>query len=184
MLHDQVMKQCKAHVEVAPFHDFNSEYVNAHQSIFEAVILSGTEALFSKRSDRARFSGVIEAIRDLQLPLLGICGGEQLMGIAFGEPVVPVGRFIRGYRNIEPLGDDPLFEGVQEPISVMQSHYEAVKSVPDSFKLLARSKATSVEAFRSSDGLMYGVQFHPECNDKAHAAGARILNNFGRLLTQ
>jgi len=151
---------------------------------FDAVILSGTEGLLSKASDRKQFSELTDIIRNINMPILGICGGEQLIGLAYGKPIVPTGRLVRGYRNIEILDADPFFEGLPKVVSVMQSHYEIVESLPAGFKLLARSNTAPIEALRSSKALVYGVQFHPEFNNKQHPAGARILANFGRLAKQ
>jgi len=177
----QVARHCKANVRTVFFRNFDQGYLNESVAKFDAVVLGGTEALLSRARDRAQFSELIDAIKEIKIPILGICGGEQLIGLAYGKRIVPTGRFIKGFRNIEIMEDDQLLDGLPRFVSVMQSHYEMVQSVPVNFKLLARSNISPVEAFRTSARPSYSVQFHPEFSDKQHPAGARMLANFGRL---
>ena len=181
-LRAQVKSNCGAtEIETVGYQNF-SEYAKSRKADFDAVVMSGSEALYSKADDRSKFLGAIEATRIVDLPILGICGGHQLIGMAYGERVVSIDTTIKSYRNVEILNDDPLFEGLPKLISVMESHQEMVERAPRGFQLLARSDDTSVEAFRKSDRILYGVQFHPERNDAEHPAGATVLTNFGRLV--
>jgi len=178
----QIEKNCEAQTETVTYGSFNPEYVKEETNKFDGVVISGSEALYSRPEDRLKFSDTIEAIRTLKKPLLGICGGHQLIGMAYGERIAPIGRSIKGYRDIEILLDDPLFEGLLRTASVMQSHQEMVERTPHDFELLARSDDTPIEAFRNRHGIAYGVQFHPERNDNEHSAGASVLKNFGGIV--
>ncbi len=178
---DQIKKNCLAETKRIVFEDFDVKYIRDNISEFDAVIMSGSEALYSKTEDKGKFSKAIEATREARLPLLGICGGHQLIGMAYGEQIVAMGKSLKGYRDVETVTDDPLFDGLPKMISVTQSHQEMVERVPSGFRLLALSQDTSVEAFRDSNRILYGVQFHPERNDAEHPAGAVVLKNFGKL---
>ena len=178
----QVGTNCQAEIETVGYQHFDIGYVRSRLPAFDAVVMSGSEALYSKPEDRSRFLRTIQATREIELPLLGICGGHQLIGMAYGEEVVAIGKSVKGYRDIEIVVDDPLFEGLPNVASVMQSHQEMVDRVPKGFMLLACSVDTSIEAFRDPNRVLYGVQFHPERNDSEHPAGAKILENFGRLV--
>lgn len=181
-LRAQVKKNCgAAELETVGYQDF-AEYVKSPKTNFDAVVMSGSEALYSKADDKAKFLKAIEATRVTDLPVLGIYGGHQLIGMAYEERVMSIGKTIKSYRDVEVLTDDPLFEGLSRVISVLESHQEMVERVPGGFQLLARSDDTSIEAFRKSDRILYGVQFHPERNDAEHPAGATVLANFGRLV--
>jgi GMP synthase (glutamine-hydrolysing) len=180
----QVEKNCGAEVDTTVYQDFDAEFVKAKRAKFDAIVMSGSEALYSKDEDKAKFLGAIEATREIDFPLLGICGGHQLIGMAYGERVVGIGKVIKSYKNVELLTDDPLFEGLSKVVSVMESHQDMVERVPRGFQLLARSEDTSIEAFRKPNRVLYGVQFHPERNDAEHPAGAAVLVNFGRLVRQ
>ena len=93
-----------------------------------------------------------------------------------------MGKSIKGYRDVEVLIGDPLFEGLPRMISVTESHQEMVERVPKGFALLARSEDTPIEAFRDPNRILYGIQFHPERNDDEHPAGATVLKNFGQIV--
>jgi len=177
----QVEKASGGPVERVSYEHFGPEFVQDQRAKFDAVVLSGSEALYSKAEDRLRFQKAIEGIGLLRLPVLGICGGHQLLGMAYGERIINMGRFLRGYYEVEILVDDPLFDGLGRNIQVAEAHQEIVERVPKGFSLLARSPDTPVEAMKSEKGLVYGVQFHPERNDEAHPAGGAILGNFAKL---
>jgi GMP synthase-like glutamine amidotransferase len=178
----QVKENCDAAIERIVYEKFDVDYVKSKRGKFDAVVMSGSEAMYSKLEDKAKFLKTIEATREIDLPLLGICGGHQLMGMAYGEKVVSLGKAIKSYRNVEVLTDDPIFEGLPKVVSVMESHEEMVEKLPVDFKLLARSTDTLIEAFRKTSQISYGLQFHPERNDAQHSAGAVVLANFGRLV--
>jgi len=144
-------------------------------------VLSGSEALYSKLEDRLKFQKAIEGTRSLTLPVLGICGGHQLLAMAYGENIVDMGRALRDYYEVEILADDLLFEGLERRVLVRESHREMVERLPKGFFLLAKSRDTPIEAMKHEKGIVYGVQFHPERHDEAHPAGGVILANFAKL---
>jgi GMP synthase (glutamine-hydrolysing) len=178
----QVKENCGADVERGGYQEFDAEYVKTKRARFDAIVMSGSEALYSKPEQTARFLTAIKATRVIELPLLGICGGHQLIGMAYGEQVVNLGRTIKSYKDVDILIDDPIFEGLPRRVSVMESHEEMLQKIPVGFQLLAKSTDTFIEAFRKSNEILYGVQFHPERNDAEHPAGAAVLSNFGRLV--
>lgn len=179
----QIKKNCgTTELETVGYQDFDAEYVKHTTANLDAIIMSGSEALYSTAEDKAKFLRAIEATRVTDLPVLGICGGHQLIGMAYGERVVSIGKSIKSYRDVEILADDPLFDGLPKMVSVMESHQEMVERVPRGLQLLARSEDTSIEAYRQFTRVLYGVQFHPERNDADHPAGATVLANFGRLV--
>jgi len=120
-------------------------------------------------------------VRETEKPLLGICGGHQLIALALGGSVEPLGQVVKGYRRVRVLEPDPLFNGLSNEIMVLESHQNHVAKLPEGFKLLASSSDTRVEAMRSEKGLVYGVQFHPERHDEKHPDGREILKNFWLL---
>jgi GMP synthase (glutamine-hydrolysing) len=168
-------------VERISYQDFGPTFIENQLAEFDAVILSGSEALYSRIEDRAKFAETIRGIRLLRRPVLGICAGHQLIGMAYGEEVVCMEGYQTGYREVEVLLDDPLFEGLGSNIVVAESHREMLEHVPGEFLILARSPITPVEAMRSETRDVYGVQFHPELYDSTDPDGELILANFLNL---
>jgi GMP synthase (glutamine-hydrolysing) len=155
----------------------------------DAIVLSGTLRDFDyyKPEILADFSDFIRVTRT---PVLGICGGHQLVGLSFGARVITLDsqeqharrenrvteyqyRFVR---IVEP--EDPIFAGIDNPQSrvwqdytregrilrVWQNHGLQLDHVPAGFKLLATSYLCRNQMMvkHSEDQLIYSVQFHLE----------------------
>jgi GMP synthase (glutamine-hydrolysing) len=114
---------------------------------------------------------------DLDVPVLGICLGHQVIARELdGE--VSAGEY-GGYADVtvEVLDDrDPLIGSLAPETRVWASHADEVKCVPSGFECTARSDVCGVEAMSDTDRDRYGVQFHPEV---AHTErGEVVFENF------
>jgi len=138
-----------------------------------------------------------ELIRRSNVPIIGFCGGHQLIVKAFGGKVGKMRQLRPGEADPNPryhpgwfkewgflpvriLHQDPLFDGLGPVITVMERHAWQASDVPPELLLLASSGECPVEAVKHRDRPIYGVQFHPEGYDKAHSDGKTILRNFFR----
>lgn len=109
----------------------------------------------------------IELIRALHrdVPMLGICLGQQLLGEAFGgrvteAPVIRHGKV----SELSHSGTD-LFAGLKERVPVMRYHSLAIEkaSMPDCFDVQAEALDDgTVMAIKHKEYPVYGLQFHPE----------------------
>lgn len=119
-------------------------------------------------------------IFDLNIPVLGICYGMQLLAHFFSGVVDGAARREYGRAIIyiqEPCG---LFEGFPEKTEVWQSHGDRLEKIPDGFKVIARSDNAPITAIRHESKALWGVQFHPEV---AHTPLGKILiRNFAYQL--
>jgi GMP synthase (glutamine-hydrolysing) len=155
----------------------------------QAIVLSGTLRDFDYYHPEilANFG---EFIRATPIPVLGICGGHQMVGLSFGARVVTLDDQEQNERRdnrvteyqyrliriIDP--DDPIFDEIDNPQSpvwqdytkearilrVWQNHGLQLDSVPNGFKLLATSYLCRNQMMvkRSEGQLIYTVQFHLE----------------------
>jgi GMP synthase-like glutamine amidotransferase len=129
--------------------------------------------------DEADLRRLYEIIRSAEVPILGICGGCQLIALALCAALGPMRRLEEGERDLNAqhapgyrkewgflpvhvIEPDPLFEGLGEHPVFLEAHYWEVKVVPNGFKLLASSAACRVQAMRRVDRPVYAIQFHPE----------------------
>jgi len=167
-----------------------SEIARAEQEFQpDAIVLSGTLRDFDYYRPEILddFAGFIKTTKT---PVLGICGGHQLVGLSFGARVVTLDQHeqqdrrdnrlteyqYRFVRIVDP--SDPIFSGVDNPQSsvwqeytregrilrVWQNHGLQLDRVPEGFKLLATSYLCKNQMMvKHSDGqLIYSVQFHLE----------------------
>ncbi len=115
-------------------------------------------------------------IWNLNLPILGVCYGMQLMVQQLGGGVERADRGEYGKASIHI--DDPtdLFTNVEDGSTMWMSHGDSVKSLPPGFELLAHTDNTPCAAIAHHDRKLYGVQFHPEV---VHSLGGQaLIRNF------
>ncbi len=135
----------------------------------DGLILSGGPAL-------ERAGNCLIYVKEMDLPVLGICLGHQVMAQAFGG-MVRTGA-AGGYAavEIEVLDEDDILKGLGPRTSVWASHADEVSSLPPDFIRLARSRICEVEAMKHRTKPLYGVQWHPEVSHTER--GNDLLRNF------
>lgn len=112
-----------------------------------------------------------------ELPILGVCLGQQCIGVAAGGRVVR-GRPVHGKRTeVRHEGLD-LFTGIPTPFLATRYHSLLVAhaDLPASLRPLAWTDDGALMALRMRERPVWGVQFHPEALLTEH--GHAILANF------
>ncbi|MFQ5895837.1 MAG: glutamine-hydrolyzing GMP synthase, partial [Nitrospinota bacterium] len=136
------------------------------------VILSGGPASVYEPGAPSIEKGLFQ----LDVPVLGICYGMQLMTHLLGGRVGAVKKREYGRAALLVEGSDPLLHGLSREETVWMSHGDAIEEPPPGFIPVARSEGSPVAVMRSVEGSLYGIQFHPEV---AHTPrGREILRNF------
>ena len=157
------------------------------------IILSGQSHPWDKYPPES-LAGIFYVIRQAPKPILGVCGGQQQMALAFGAPVDLIERISpgQGYEGafrergfcsvyVEPENESALFEGLPETLTVWESHCDEVKELPDDFVCTASNDVSDIQAMEHTSLPLFGVQFHPELFDEKHTHGRTILKNFLKL---
>lgn len=135
----------------------------------DGVILGGSEAsAWEDTTFNDQLLDLIAICKNHEIPLLGICYGAQLLGRALGAHVArhPEGIELGApaIRISEKGKRHFLFEGIGTGcIWSVETHNDAVMTLPPDCELLASTAHTPVQAF-SYQELLTGVQFHPEMN--------------------
>ena len=116
---------------------------------------------------------------ELDVPVLGICYGMQLLAHRLGGEVKGAAHREYGAAHVEKLGTDPLLGSIPDRFGVWMSHGDQVQVLPPGFSPLLRSSTCPVAAFSDPARRMWGLQFHPEVVHTSH--GTEILKNFLRI---
>ncbi|MBN1522529.1 MAG: glutamine-hydrolyzing GMP synthase [Candidatus Aureabacteria bacterium] len=139
----------------------------------QGIILSGGPASVhekgSPRCDRRIF--------DMNVPVLGICYGMQLIAHHFKGRVEKTKKREYGFTLFTRDAGSLLFEGIsRRTFTVWMSHGDKIVKMPYGFKAAGKTESTPVASFENRKKKIYGVQFHPEV---AHTqSGSLILENF------
>ncbi|MDR0484568.1 MAG: glutamine-hydrolyzing GMP synthase [Alphaproteobacteria bacterium] len=111
---------------------------------------------------------------DLNIPILGICYGMQLITHLLGGSVKSHGKeYGKAILNI--LEESKLLASIPDSCQVWMSHGDAVVDLPSGFKTVAKSGNVNA-VMENSQKNIYGVQFHPEVSHSIY--GEQLLANF------
>lgn len=143
------------------------------------IILSGGPASVIEESSPQ----VAKEVLDYNVPILGICYGQQTLCSQLGGKVENSSKREFGRANIEIIEDSKFFHGfdksnLNEP--VWMSHGDKVSKIPEGFKVIAKSENAPFAAISNEEKQIYGVQFHPEVVHTPN--GSKMLKNFTHLI--
>jgi GMP synthase (glutamine-hydrolysing) len=117
-----------------------------------------------------------DQILKLNVPILGICYGLQLLCKKFGGGVEKALDREYGKSILKIIEPSPLFIGVSEQSTVWMSHGDYLTELPGGFKIIGKSEHSPICAVSDDSKKIYGVQFHPEVVHTGE--GTKIINNF------
>lgn len=140
---------------------------------YHGILLTGTDLSPWLYPDLYRAQR--ELVERCACPVLGICGGFQLLAAHAGGALADAGSPVYGRTRVRIVEDDELFRGLAGSFVAFSKHRHRVSRVPPGFRVLARSVPHDhVYAVRMASAPVYGVQFHPE----RRLEGAKVLDNF------
>ncbi len=134
------------------------------------IFTGGPNSVYGEGAPRVE-NGIFE----LNIPILGICYGAQLMSHTLGGVVktAPVREY--GKTEVNLNKDNSLFSSIEENQCWM-SHTDFIESAPQGFKIIGNTDQCPIAAMCNEDKKLYGVQFHPEVEHTLF--GKQMLKNF------
>lgn len=121
-------------------------------------------------------------IFDMQLPLLGICYGHQLIVDNFGGKIKQANKEY-GSSNLIIDDDTNLLRQMNaDSIRAWMSHGDQAEQIPKDFDIIAHTASSEAAAIANHKKSIYGIQFHPEVVHTEQ--GTKILENFALNICQ
>ncbi len=136
------------------------------------IIIGGAPILLSER-DITEYLWKFTFLTEIDVPVLGICFGHQILGLVFGAQISAISP-IKGEMEINIEQSSTLLNYLSPPVTMEEDHTEEI-SLPNGFKLLATSASCNNEAMQHIIKPLFGVQFHPEVSGRP---GLQLLKNF------
>lgn len=138
----------------------------------DAVILSGT----GTPAFGPGYEAELDLIRTCDVPLVGICGGMQLIGRAHAVGL-DQGQAVIGKTLVRLCAGIELFDGLPREVELFQRHIYRLRSRPPGFEVIASSAGCPIEGIRHTARPVYGFQAHLEF--RPH--GRQILRRFLKI---
>lgn len=170
------VRELQVYCEIHPHH-LSLDEVKAMNP--KALVLSGgPSSVYDEGAP-----GIDDGILELDLPILGVCYGLQLLAHKLGGKVVPAGEREYGRAMVTQTGNDDnvgrkLFKDFlpHEEIEVWMSHGDKIDSLPAGFASVAKTESTPFAAIGHTSRPIVGLQFHPEVSHTQR--GTDILRGF------
>ena len=141
----------------------------------KALILSGSPASLTQKDAPLLPIRIFAS----NLPILGICYGMQVMGVALGGRAEKTEKREYGAAEIELIAPSPLWDkigAIGSRHKIWMSHGDELTHLPQGFTTIAQSANAPNAAIADEKRGLYGVQFHPEV---VHTpSGRQLIDNF------
>ena len=118
-----------------------------------------------------------------RIPLLGVCLGHQAIGEVYGGDVTYTSRLMHGKTSEVHHDGMGVFTGVSNPCVATRYHSLVIDpaTIPSVLSVSARSEDGTIMGVRHENGLVEGIQFHPE--SLLTEEGPRMIANWMSTLT-
>jgi len=163
------VRELNVYSEILPY---NTNLENIKQKNVKGIIFSGGPAsIYKKNAPR-----ITEKIFTLNIPILGICYGLQIIMDIGGGKIDPAMRREYGQASLIVTQQTPLFKKMSSNSVVWMSHGDKVSQISKNFMSIAKTENSPFAAVKHKHEQIYGIQFHPEV--KHTAEGKQLLKNF------
>ena len=166
------IRELQVYCEIINLNDFKK--IKNFEGI-KGIILSGGPSTVTKKA----YPKISKEIFQLNIPILGICYGLQLIAKVFG------GKIKKSQKKRE-FGESILLEKsksvlfknffTKKKAIVWMSHQDAVFKIPKNFHNIASTANSRYTAIQNKNKKIYGIQFHPEVTHTKK--GFNIIKNF------
>ena len=116
-----------------------------------------------------------EKIFQLNVPILGICYGHQIIVNNFGGKIKRANKEY-GSSVLTIDNNSDILNGIGDSVRAWMSHGDEAENVPYGFEIIGHTESSRSAAIANKQKMIFGIQFHPEV---VHTEkGNDILKNF------
>ncbi len=147
------------------------ETLNKKMNVKGLVLSGGPSSVYMKNSPK-----IDSRILDLNIPILGLCYGHQLIAYLSHGKVNRGKKREYGITYVtldKPVG---VLKNLNQREKVWMSHEDMVFELPEEYEILAHSDSCPIAAYRHKKRQIYGLQWHPEVIHTDN--GTQILKNY------
>jgi len=162
------IREFSVYAELVPF-DISFEELQKHNP--KGIIFSGgPSSVYNLGAPEPE-----NKIYEMNLPILGICYGHQLIVNKFGGKVKKSNKEY-GSSLLTIDRNEDLLNGIGESVRAWMSHGDEAEQIPPGFRVIGHTERAKAAAIASNEKSIYGIQFHPEVVHTEQ--GTEILKNF------
>ncbi len=159
--------------EIVP-HDITPDEIRTLNKKFKVkglILSGGPSSVYTPNAPR-----LDPRILEVNLPILGLCYGHQLIAQITKGKVKPAACKEYGIAQVKIDKTVGVLEGLSNKEKVWMSHGDTVFTAPLGFEVLAHTQSCPVAAFKHKEKPIYGLQWHPEVIHTTN--GMLMLRNF------
>ncbi len=165
------IRELNVYSEIHPF-SYPFVDIQKQKSEIAGIILSGgPNSVYEEEAPK-----LDKRILELEIPILGVCYGLQVMAQALGGKVESSNLREYGRAKLKIKNHDQLFSSLQNSETVWMSHGDKVTKAPEGFQTLASTSNCKFAAISDPKKKLYGIQFHPEVSHTTE--GQKMIQNF------
>ena len=163
------VRECNVYCEVHP-HSIGIDKIKEYNP--KGIIFTGgPNSVYEENSPL-----ISKEIFELNIPILGICYGSQLMAHLLGGKVEKAIVSEYGKTEVDINTNSLLFKNVNNKTSCFMSHTDYISVAPTGFEITGTTPVCPVAAMENKDKKLYATQFHPEVMHTLQ--GQVMLSNF------
>ena len=155
---------------VHPYNKIDSKFL-INKNLSGIILSGGPNSVKDKKSPK-----LDKKILSLNIPILGICYGLQLLCNEFRGKIGQSSSREYGHSLINHNKKSELFKGIKKTSQVWMSHGDHIKKEPNGFVVTSFSNKNVISSIEDKKKMIFGLQFHPEVYHSLD--GKKILSNF------
>jgi GMP synthase (glutamine-hydrolysing) len=164
------VRELSVYSEIQPY-NYPVEKIQSDLSVKAILLSGGPSSVYAEGAPKPD-----PELFNLNLPILGICYGLQVIADLLGGEVDRAGRREYGRAALFFNPEEPFFSGMASPTQVWMSHGDHLTKIPPGFEGIGSTENSPIAAIAHPEKKIYGLQFHPEVYHTIH--GKNILSNF------